>query len=306
MPGPIVIIGSINMDLVCRTPRIPRPGETIMGSDFLTMPGGKGANQAVAAARLAGLGTSVYMIGRVGDDDFGRQLNAGLKTNGVNVDRVINTSGVASGCALIQVDSHGENSIVVVPGANARVTVEDVRNARDLIASASCVVMQLEIPLETVAYAIGLCRELGVFTILDPAPVPPEGLPTALHAVDLLTPNQTEAELILGRSEEPARKLLERGARSVVLKLGASGSMYADQERTEAAKPFKVNAIDTTAAGDAFTGALAVAHAERLRMSAALRFANAAGAICCQTVGAQAAIPTRAAVQSLIATDAPA
>jgi ribokinase len=150
----------------------------------------------------------------------------------------------------------------------------------------------LEIPLETVAYAIGLCRELGVFTILDPAPVPPEGLPTALHAVDLLTPNQTEAELILGRSEEPARKLLERGARSVVLKLGASGSMYADQERTEAAKPF--------------TGALAVAHAERLKMSAALRFANAAGAICCQTVGAQAAIPTRAAVQSLIATDAPA
>jgi len=305
MAGPIVIIGSINMDLVCRTPRIPRPGETIMGSDFLTMPGGKGANQAVAAARLASAGITVHMIGRVGDDDFGRQLNSGLKSNGVNTDHVINTPGVASGCALIQVDGHGENSIVVVPGANARVTVEDVRKARDLIASASCVVMQLEIPLETVAYAIELCRELGVFTILDPAPVPPEGLPAALYAVDLLTPNQTEAELILGGGIDPAKKFLERGARCVVLKLGASGSMYADNNQTESARPFKVDAVDSTAAGDAFTGALAVAHAEGMKMSVALRFANAAGAICCETMGAQAALPTRAAVEALIATDSP-
>jgi ribokinase len=300
MAGPIVVIGSINMDLVCRTPRIPRPGETIMGSAFLTMPGGKGANQAVAAARLGSAGTTVHMIGRVGDDDFGRQLSAGLAGNGVNTDHVISTPGVASGCALIQVDGRGENSIVVVPGANARVTAEDVRTARELIAGASCVVLQLEIPLGTVEYAINLCRELGIFTILDPAPVPPGGLPAALYAVDLLTPNQTEAELILGGSEDHARRLLERGAGSVVLKLGASGSMYADRGRAESFDPFKVKAVDTTAAGDAFTGALAVAHAEGLETSAALRFANAAGAICCQAIGAQAALPTRAAVEAML------
>jgi ribokinase len=300
MPGPIVVIGSINMDLVCRTPRIPRQGETIMGSDFLTMPGGKGANQAVAAARLADRGTTVHMIGRVGNDEFGRQLVAGLSSNGVRVERVICTDGIASGCALIQVDGHGENSIVVVPGANARVSKEDVQNARELIASASCVVMQLEIPLETVEYAINLCRELGVFTILDPAPVPPQGLPTALYAVDLLTPNQTEAELILGGASDTEKKLIDRGARTVVLKLGASGSIFADKKHIESAEPFSVKAVDTTAAGDAFTGALAVAHSEGLNTSATLRFANAAGAICCQTMGAQAALPPRVAVDAMI------
>jgi ribokinase len=300
MAGPIVVIGSINMDLVCRTPRIPRPGETIMGSAFLTMPGGKGANQAVAAARLGAAGTAVHMVGRVGDDDFGRQLKAGLKDNGVDAEHVISTPGVASGCALIQVDENGENSIVVVPGANARVTREDVLNARDVIAAASCVVMQLEIPLETVAYAIGVCTELGVFTILDPAPVPPGGLPAALYRVDLLTPNQTEAELILGANTDAAKELLRRGARSVVLKLGASGSRYVDGERVESGEPFKVNAVDSTAAGDAFTGALAVARAEGMQMTAALRFANAAGAICCETLGAQVALPRRTMVEAMI------
>jgi ribokinase len=300
MPGPIIIIGSINMDLVCRTPRIPRPGETIMGSEFLTMPGGKGANQAVAAARLARAGTAVHMIGRVGNDDFGRQLVNGLRSNGVNTERVLSTDGVASGCALIQVDAHGENSITVVPGANACVTSEDVRNARELIASASGMVMQLEIPLDTVEYTISLCRELGIFTILDPAPVPPQGLPAALYAVDLLTPNQTEAELILGETADPAKKLLGRGARSVVLKLGADGSLYADRQHTESANAIKVNVVDTTAAGDAFTGALAVAHAEGLNISTTLAFANIAGALCCQTMGAQAALPSRAAVEGMI------
>jgi ribokinase len=296
MPGPIVIIGSINMDLVCRTPRIPRPGETILGSDFLTMPGGKGANQAVAAARLAKSATSVHMIGRVGNDDFGRQLMSGLHSNLVNTQHVLTTDGVASGCALIQVDAHGENSIVVVPGANACVTPEDVQSARELITSASCVVMQLEIPLETVQFAIELCRKLNIFTILDPAPVPAAGLPAALYAVDLLTPNQTEAELLVGGAADTAAKLLDRGVRSVVLKLGAGGSMYADKQATQTAKPFKVKAVDTTAAGDAFTGALAVALSEGQPMPAVLRFANAAGAICCETLGAQAALPTRAAV----------
>ena len=155
----------------------------------------------------------------------------------------------------------------------------------DLIASAACVVMQLEIPLETVAHTIDLCRRLGVFVILDPAPVPPDGLPSALYAVDLLTPNQTEAQLLLGTSSPSAKELLDRGARSVVLKLGADGSMYADARGSEKASSFKVNAIDSTAAGDAFTGALAVAISEGQAMPSALRFANAAGAICCETLG---------------------
>src|SRR5436190_21851972 len=196
MPGPIVIIGSINMDLVCRTGRMPRPGETILGGDFVTIPGGKGANQAVAAARLASSGTEVFLIGRVGSDDFGQQLLEGLKQNAVNTAHVTTTPG-ASGVAMILVDRGGENSIVVAPGANAKLSPADVDSATSIISSASVVILQLEIPLNTVRHAVGLCRESAVFTILDPAPVPADGLPRALFAVDVLTPNQQEAALIL-------------------------------------------------------------------------------------------------------------
>ena len=312
--GPIVVIGSINMDLVCRTPAIPRPGETILGSDFVTVPGGKGANQAVAAAKLVRPGTDVYVVGRVGGDDFGQRLLNGLRQHNVRTERVTVTEGVPSGCAIIEVDRKGENSIVVVPGANARLTPADVDAAEQLIASASCVVLQLEIPLETVKHAIAMCQRLGVYTVLDPAPAPPKGLPRAMHGVDVLTPNQGEGETLLGQEKthrvkrrriadpkQVATELLAKGARAVVLKLGGKGALLVDRRgEFRQVKPFKVAVVDTTAAGDAFTAALAVARAEEMDLPAAVRFANAAGAVCCQTFGAQPALPTRDAVEKMI------
>ncbi|HEX8525221.1 MAG TPA: ribokinase [Tepidisphaeraceae bacterium] len=310
---PIVVIGSINMDLVCRTPAMPRPGETILGGDFVTVPGGKGANQAVAAAKLARGGTGVHMIGRVGADDFGERMLSDLAGHGVVTDRITITEGVSSGIAMILVDKMGENSIVVAPGANARLTPADVDAAEDLIRSAICVVMQLEIPLATVRHALAMCQAHGVYTILDPAPVPEKGLPRALFGVDVLSPNQTEAEMLVGAPSRPrirtkrvvdpkllASDLLARGAKNVVLKLGKAGALATDGEGFAAVKGFKVKVVDTTAAGDAFTGALAVAHSEGIETEAAVRFANAAGAICCSGFGAQPSLPTREQVDLLV------
>lgn len=308
---PIVVIGSVNLDLVCRTPHMPKPGETVMGTDFVTIPGGKGANQAVAVAKLE---YPVHMVARVGDDDFGERLLNGLQQHKVGTEHVTITEGTSSGVATILVDRKGENAIVVAPGANAKLSRADVDAARDLIASAACVVMQLEVPLATVRHAIALCQELKVPTLLDPAPAPSKALPRALYGVDVFSPNQSEAELLLGlkptrraghrRIADPkqiASDLLARGARSVVLKLGSSGSMLADREgRMERVRPFKVKVVDTTAAGDAFTAALAVARAEGRDWPEALRFANAAGAICCTSFGAQPALPARGQVDKLV------
>ncbi|CAN5421493.1 ribokinase [soil metagenome] len=313
MLGPIVIIGSINMDLICRTPHIPRDGQTVLGDHFMTLPGGKGANQAVAAAKLAAGEQLVHIIGRVGDDDFGQRLLNGLDQHHVNTKSVTVTEGVSSGVAMILVDRRGENSITVAPGANAKLLPRDIDAAEDLIRGASVVLMQLEIPLPTVRHAIALCRRHNVFTILDPAPAP-EKLPRSLYQVDLFTPNQTEAEMLLGlapshrvkrkRVEDPkqiAADLLARGPRSVVLKLGAKGSLAAgDGAPIEYAKPFKVKVVDTTAAGDAFTGALAVARAEQMDWHGTLKFANAAGALATTAFGAQPALPGRDAVDQLM------
>jgi ribokinase len=303
-PSPaIVVIGSINMDLVCRTPRLPGGGETVIGGDLLTIPGGKGANQAVAASRLGG---DVHMVGRVGDDDLGRRLLAGLRENGVDVRHVKRTPGAPSGCAMILVDKRGENAIVVSPGANAKVMPADVDAALPVIRGAAAVVLQLEIPLATVRHAASLCRKLGVPTILDPAPVPSGGISPALYGVDVLTPNEHEAALLAGtrRRQAPAvlaTSLLARGPSHVVLKLGGRGALArADAGWTLRAPAFKVKAVDTTAAGDAFTGALAVALGERQQWGDALRFANAAGALCCTTLGAQPSLPTRADIGRLL------
>ncbi len=311
---PIVILGSINMDLVCRTPYMPAGGETIIGSDFVTVPGGKGANQAVAAAKLGG---AVHMIGRVGDDDFGARLLNGLKLHGVKTDYVTVTEGVASGVAMILVDKKGENSIVVAAGANAKVSPADVDAAERLIKSACCVVMQLEIPFETVKHAIAMCQRLGVPTILDPAPAPAK-LPRALYGVDVLTPNQSEAEILLEQDQthhvkkkrvadpkQIATDLLAHGPKSVVLKLGKNGAMALDRDGEHdgvfcTAKSFKVKVVDTTAAGDAFTGALAVARAEGMSRNDMMRFACAAGSLACTGFGAQPALPSRAAVEKLM------
>jgi ribokinase len=316
----IVVIGSANMDLVCRTPRIPAPGETILGENLITIPGGKGANQAVAAAKLAESDTDVYLIARVGDDDFGQRLLNGLSGHHVRTEHVTVTEGVSSGCAMILVDRKGENSIVVAPGANAKLTVADVDRAKSLITGATVVLVQLEIPMETVRHAIALAREAGVFTILDPAPAPPRGLPREMLDVDLLSPNQGEAELLLGRTRthrvttkrlsDPkliAGELLTRGARAVALKLGHKGALFAARSgEIERVRPYKVSIRDTTAAGDAFSGALAVGRCEGMDWRAMVRFANAAGAACCGEFGAQPALPTREQVMLLMNRKAPA
>lgn len=284
----IVVVGSINMDLVVRTPRLPRAGETVLGSDLLRVSGGKGANQAVAVARL-GKG-EVHMVGRVGDDEFGRTLLEGLIQNGIDTTHVFRTQGVASGCAMIAVDSRGENSIVVSPGANAHIAPADIDAAEFIIRSAAAVLLQLEIPLKTVQYAVTLCKRLGVTTILDPAPMPRKGLPAGLRRVDVLTPNEHEGRRI-GRAG--GRVVFKLGPRGAVLRQNGAGAIRA--------KAFKVNVVDTTAAGDAFAGALAVALAEEQSWRDALRFANAAGAVCCTRIGAQHSLPTRAGVERLIA-----
>ena len=301
--GPIVVIGSVNMDLVCKTPHIPVPGQTILGSDFVTIPGGKGANQAVAAARLGG---DVHFIGRVGDDDLGRRLLDGLNRNKVAVDHVGVTPGAPSGVAMILVDREGENSIVVAPGANHKLTPADIDAASALLRRASIAVMQLEIPFPTVQHAIALCRKFGVFTILDPAPAP-QKLPAGLWSVDILTPNETEARILMGPAAEAlddariGASFLARGARRAVLKLGARGAMIVCPDlKSMRIGGFRVKVVDTTAAGDAFTGAMAVALAEGLPMPEAVRFANAAGARCCERFGAQPSLPDRASVLSLL------
>jgi ribokinase len=304
--GAIVVVGSLNMDLVVRCP-IPRPGQTVAGGDLREVPGGKGANQAVAAARLAAGRCPVRMVGRVGDDAFGDRLVRQLDEDGVDADHVGRLAGVPSGTAVILVDDGGENAIVVSPGANGRLAPADVPD----LAGAAVVLLQLEVPAETVAAAIGRAR--GAWVILDPAPVPAGGtLPAALYGVDLITPNQTEAEALTGvpvasadDAGRAAAVLVDRGAKRVVVKLGAGGC--AVSERTDGGRivtthvpGFAVTAVDTTAAGDSFNGALAVALAEGMGLLEAARFANAAGALAATRPGAQSSLPTRAEVDRLV------
>jgi ribokinase len=304
--APILVIGSINMDLVVRTPRLPGAGETILGTRFQTVPGGKGANQAVAASRLGG---QVYFVGRVGDDDFGHDLIDGLVAAGVRTEHVAETTAAASGCAVILVDERGENSIVVLPGANGGLSPADVDAVEAVLSTAACAVLQLEVPIETVVHAVRLCRRLGVYTILDPAPVPPGGMAEELFAVDLLTPNESEARALLGWATgvpfDPPRAAAElkaRGAKDVVIKLGGQGAFASEAAAGSFAVPaHRVNVVDTTAAGDAFTAGLAVARAEGRPLPEAVRLANAAGALCCRGLGAQPSLPMRGEVEALLA-----
>lgn len=301
----IVVIGSANMDLVVRAAHIPRPGETVLGGDFRTVTGGKGANQAVAAARL---GARVAFLGRTGDDDFGHALRLGLAAAGIDLTYCQIASGTPSGVALIVVDEGGQNAICVAPGANAALTPADIEVARELLVAARVIVVQLEIPLITAAYAVEFARRLGKAVVLDPAPAP-EVVPPMLFDVDVLTPNEIEARTLLAHDVNEnstrvqiAEALRGRGARAVVLKCGASGSWYADDARQGECPAFAVPVVDTTAAGDAFTAALAVGIAEGFGLADATRFANAAGALACTQPGAQPSLPTRAAVERLLET----
>lgn len=298
----IVVVGSINMDLVAHMERLPKSGETVHGRSFQTISGGKGANQAVAVARL---GVRVTMLGRVGEDSFGEMLRGSLAENGVTTKRVLVTRGCSSGVALIGVDDAGANSITVVAGANGRLTPDDIESQKEIIQGADALIVQLETPLETVATAIRIARQAGVRTILDPAPAPSVPLPSEVITVDVISPNQTEAELLTGiviadleSAERAARRLRELGAREVALKLGRWGALVCTADRQVAHIPAReVTVVDSTAAGDAFTAALTVALAEGRSLSDAVHWGCAAGTLACLTFGAQPAMPTRVSLQ---------
>jgi ribokinase len=294
----IVVVGSINMDLVARMSRLPRPGETVSGQSFQTIPGGKGANQAVAAARL---GARVVMIGRLGDDSFGVTLRQGLVAEDIETKFVFDTPRCSSGVALIGVEATGANSITVVPGANGRLLPGDIESCRDVIQQAKALIVQLETPLETVVATVRLARQLGVLTVLDPAPAPEGPLPPELLAADVISPNQTETAELTGvtvddwkSAETAARALQQRGAQAVVLKMGGLGALVCNQQgQMERVTAYAADIVDTTAAGDAFTAALTVALCEGRSLIEAAQFGCLAGTLACTRFGAQPAMPTR-------------
>jgi ribokinase len=302
----VAVVGSINMDLVVRAPRFALAGETILGHTFNTIPGGKGANQAVAARRQ---GADVCMIGRVGSDAFGEIMSRNLEREGINTERLLGEKGESSGVALITVDDNGENTIIVVQGANGRLAVADIEAARKLIAEADVLLMQLEIPLPVVESAAQAAREGGVTVILNAAPARPLS-PQLLSLVDYLVVNETEV-LLLARDtsvanstispEEAARALQRIGARNVVITLGEQGALLLSVNGSSVSVPaFRVLTVDTTAAGDAFVGAFAVRLAAGVEPGEALRWANAAGALTVIREGAQPSLPTFAEVEQFL------
>jgi len=303
MKNRIVVVGSSNTDMIIKLARIPRPGETVLGGEFCTAAGGKGANQAVAAARAGG---KVSFVARVGDDMFGRQAVAGFTADGVDVDFVLEDSGIPSGVALIFVDEHGENSIAVASGANARLSPADVSNASEVICGADILVTQLETPLATVQATLELAATHAVPVVLNPAPAQSLGADILQH-VSVLTPNETEAELMTGievkgeaDATAAAEKLSGMGVEAVLITLGSRGAFLYDSDHRELVAGFRVDAVDTTAAGDVFNGALAVAIANGSEMVKAVRFANAAAALSVTKLGAQPSAPTRAEIDEFL------
>lgn len=299
----IVVVGSSNTDMIIKLERIPLPGETILGGEFVTAAGGKGANQAVAAARAGG---QVTFVARVGRDMFGEQAVAGFVRDGIDVQYISRDETAPSGVALIFVAKDGENSIAVASGANGKLSPAAVSPAQAALAGASSVVMQLETPLETVQATAEAAARLGVPVILNPAPARP--LPDALlRQVSILTPNETEAELLTGipvadevSAARAADALLERGVGTVVITLGARGALVAGGGLRELVPGFPVQAVDTTAAGDVFNGALAVALGEGRPLLQAVRFAHAAAAISVTRLGAQPSAPGRAEIEAML------
>lgn len=294
----ILVVGSINMDLVVRVPHSPKPGETVLGGDFETFPGGKGANQAVAAARMGG---NVTMVGRVGNDDFGDTLIQGLLENTVKTSHVIKDSDSPTGIAMIAVAPDGENMIVVAPGANSKVSLEDVSNTRELMRKSDLLLLQLECPLEIVCAAVDLAKVYEVPVVLNPAPAQP--LPKSLLAdVDYLTPNQTELIQLTGAHDlDQAIKITQDwGVRNLVMTLGPNGARVLSGGLDKHLPAHEITAVDTTAAGDAFNGALAVALAEQKSLLEAVRYGMAAGALAATKHGAQPSLPEREAVENLL------
>ncbi|RAZ69357.1 ribokinase [Planococcus maitriensis] len=282
----ITVVGSINMDLVVGTERFPKQGETVLGNLYTTVSGGKGANQAVAAARL---GEEVRMVGAVGSDAFGAQLLEGLEKERIHTDGVKHTNG-ASGIANILL-SEGDNRIIVVPGANHELTESDIDAHKEVLQNSSMIILQLELPIAVVEYTLSLAKELGVPTVLNPAPA--AGFTPAMKEAGFLTPNETEAQELFGENWELE---LERYPNRMVVTLGKNGARYFDGEKHVTVEGFPTKAVDTTGAGDTFNGALAAALAEGREFKEAVRFANAAASISVEKFGAQGGMPNRADV----------
>jgi ribokinase len=300
----VLVVGSANVDFTVALTRLPRPGETVSEGTLLVARGGKGANQAVAARRL---GAEVRLLGCVGDDASGREVRQALAAEGIGVDGVSATTDAATGTALIVVDAEGRNQIAVAPGANRRLSASDVDGRADDFAWAEVVVCSLEVPLAATRRALERARERGALTILNPAPLPDRGL-DFLALADYVTPNEGEAARLTGLSltgpddaAPVADAIRALGAHHAVLTLGAGGALARGPDGGCHAPGFAITAVDTTGAGDAFNGALAVALAARRELADALRFANAAAALACTRRGAQPAMPTLTRVEQLLA-----
>ncbi len=301
----IVVVGSINMDLVYQVARLPQPGETLTGNSFRQVHGGKGANQAVASARM---NADVSMIGRIGDDAVGAELIAGLRDEAVDATHVKTSVGSSSGIAVIGVEDSGQNCITVIPGANGLVTSADILAAESVIATADVLLLQLEIPVAAVITAIRIARQHDVLTILDPAPAL-KTFPAELLCIDVVCPNESEASVITGlpvtnieEAIDASRHLHSLGVRIAIITLGSHGCVVCDDSDNPQHVPsFPVTAVDTTAAGDAFAGALGFCLAQGQPILDALRFASAAGALASTRHGAQPAMPRHNEVVALVA-----
>jgi ribokinase len=302
----IVVVGSSNTDMIIQLDKIPVPGETVIGGEFSSAAGGKGANQAVAAARAGG---NVSFVARVGDDMFGRQAIEGFRKDNIDIQNVLTDVAEPSGVALIFVDKVGENSIAVASGANAKLSVEDVERAHNIIGAADVLLMQLETPVETIRSAAKIAKSNNVKVILNPAPAQKLD-DELLSSLNVLTPNETEAELLTGikvddieSAKKAGEKLLEKGLETVIVTLGSKGALLVTAMETELVPGYKVKAVDATAAGDTFNGILAVGISEGKDMKEAIRLANAGAALSVTKLGAQPSAPDRETIEQFLHSD---
>jgi len=303
MAKKILVMGSANVDFILKIPRFHEPGETIIGENFVTAFGGKGANQAGAAKRLGG---RTALLAKLGADPYGKSYYRYLTQNGFEKKFLLMDEKIPTGIALIEVSSDGENRIIVSPGANGALRPKDLENFLSAFQEAGVFVAQLETPTRTVLNGLKIAKKTGTVTLLNPAPAVP--IPQELFSfVDYLTPNETEAEILTGvkiKKEkdiaEAAAKLLERGVKNVVITLGGRGAFFKSREKEIRAEAFRVNPVDTTAAGDAFVGAFACGLAEERQIPEVLEFANAAGALTTTKLGAQPSLPSRSEVETFL------
>jgi ribokinase len=299
----VLVVGSANMDMVVGCERFPQPGETVLAEDFGMFPGGKGANQAVACAKLGG---HVHFLGKLGNDPFRNALADNLRHDGVVLDGLMTDDEAPTGVALITVDARGENTIVVASGSNMRLTPDDLDAHEALFARAAVVLVQLEIPQETVERAVAMGHANGALVVLNPAPARPLS-DALLRQIDVLTPNQTEAAQLVGQppdgtttAEAAARSLVQRGVRNVVVTVGEEGALLVNEQGVERFAAVPVEPVDTTAAGDAFNGALAYALAARQTLAESVHLANAVAAFSITQRGAQPSMPDRPALDAFL------